>query len=108
LLSLPPKPNDNSEFIAIENWTKWRIFVRNNRKEANTAKDTAADNPLVIYGRTGDNILLQNKVHHHINLKTYYIKMTFFVSAIRAPVPELQTAYACNGHLSRNSRYLNS
>lgn len=55
LLSLPPEPIEDGakgNFIAIENWTKWQVYV----------KQKPEDKPKVIYARTGDNIPFQNKV----------------------------------------------
>ena len=59
--SLPKKNPDSSgakleesnDYIAIENWTKWRIYVRQKPE----------DTPQVIYARTGENISFLNQVY---------------------------------------------
>ena len=51
LLSLPAE-EPRGDFIAIENWTKWQIYVRQKPEDA----------PKIIYARTGDNVSFQNKV----------------------------------------------
>ena len=49
LLTLP-KEKDGS--IAVENWTKWQVYVR----------QSPEDTPVVVYARTGDTVAFQNKV----------------------------------------------
>ena len=56
LLSLPSNPleesNTDTATISVENWTKWRIYVRQKPE----------DTPKVIYARTGENISFLNQV----------------------------------------------
>ena len=49
LLSLS-KENNNE--IVVENWTKWKIYVRQSPEDA----------IIVVYAQTGDSIAFQNKV----------------------------------------------
>ena len=46
------KLEESNDYIAIENWTKWRIYVRQKPE----------DTPQVIYARTGENISFLNQV----------------------------------------------
>ena len=46
------KLEESNDYIAIENWTKWRIYVRQKPE----------DTPQVIYARTGENVSFLNQV----------------------------------------------
>jgi len=68
--SLPKKNPDSSEakleesndYIAIENWTKWRIYVRQKPE----------DTPQVIYARTGENISFLNQAVMNMEWRSEY------------------------------------
>merc|ERR1711953_714847 len=45
------KLEESNDYIAIENWTKWRIYVRQKPE----------DTPQVIYARTGENVSFLNQ-----------------------------------------------
>ena len=47
---------ESNDYIAIENWTKWRIYVRQKPE----------DTPQVIYARTGENVSFLNQVTIHL------------------------------------------
>eukprot|EP00093_Oithona_nana_P006885 06885.XXX_83612_79963_1 [CDS] Oithona nana genome sequencing. len=68
--SLPKKNPDSSgakleesnDYIAIENWTKWRIYVRQKPE----------DTPQVIYARTGENISFLNQAVMNMEWRSEY------------------------------------
>jgi len=65
LLSLPEPIDTNgadSGYIAIENWTKWQVYVRHKPE----------DEPVIIYARTGDTISFQNKAVMNMEWRSEY------------------------------------
>jgi len=65
LLSLPEPIDTNgadSGYIAIENWTKWQVYVRHKPE----------DKPVIIYARSGDTISFQNKAVMNMEWRSEY------------------------------------
>jgi len=65
LLSLPEPIDSNgadSGYIAIENWTKWQVYVRHKPE----------DEPVIIYARSGDTISFQNKAVMNMEWRSEY------------------------------------
>ena len=49
MLTLP----NEKDGIAVENWTKWQVYVRQSPED---------DTPVVVYAQTSDTVAFQNKV----------------------------------------------
>ena len=64
------KLEESNDYIAIENWTKWRIYVRQKPE----------DTPQVIYARTGENVSFLNQVT--IWQKPWKIVYIYFLKAV--------------------------
>jgi len=56
------KLEESNDYIAIENWTKWRIYVRQKPE----------DTPQVIYARTGENISFLNQAVMNMEWRSEY------------------------------------
>jgi len=56
------KLEESNDYIAIENWTKWRIYVRQKPE----------DTPQVIYARTGENVSFLNQAVMNMEWRSEY------------------------------------
>ena len=78
MLTLP----NEKDGIAVENWTKWQVYVRQSPED---------DTPVVVYAQTSDTVAFQNKVSVLSREQKFQFKKYIYVIARKIHICDLRS-----------------
>ena len=79
--------SSSSSVIEVENWTKWRLYVKSDNESSNypsVSEGTSSDSlsPKVIYAGARDQISLASKVLYYIYMNSEVLNEYFVLKYI--------------------------